>query len=99
MGWVNNSAQGVAIEIEGNCIALNLFLLRLEQEKPPRSRIQSLNTTILDPVGYSDFTIRESTSGKKTAIVLPDIALKNLDGLLWDYSTNTFGKRYLNCDR
>jgi hydrogenase maturation protein HypF len=73
-GWVNNSAQGVAIEIEGSQIALNLFLLRLEQEKPPRSQIHNLNTTILEPIGYSNFTIRESTNGKKTAIVLPDLA-------------------------
>jgi len=73
-GWVNNSTQGVAIEIEGNRSALDLFLLRLEQEKPARSHIQHLSTTIIEPIGYADFTIRESTDGKKTAIVLPDIA-------------------------
>jgi hydrogenase maturation protein HypF len=74
MGWVSNSAQGVAIEIEGSQSALNLFLLRLEQEQPPRSHIQHRNSTVLKPIGYSDFTIRERADGKKTAIVLPDIA-------------------------
>jgi hydrogenase maturation protein HypF len=98
MGWVNNSAQGVAIEIEGNCIALNLFLLRLEQEMPPRSHIQSLNTTILAPVGYAEFTIRESTDGKKTAIVLPDIATC-LDCLqeLRDPSNRRYRYPFINC--
>jgi hydrogenase maturation protein HypF len=98
MGWVNNSAQGVAIEIEGSCISLNLFLLRLEQEKPPRSHIQSLNTTMLDPVGYADFTIRESTDGKKTAIVLPDIATC-LDCLqeLCDPSNPRYRYPFINC--
>jgi len=74
-GWVSNTAQGVIIEIEGLCQKLDTFLLRLEAEKPPRSFIQSLETTLLDPVGYMTFEVRHSDeSGAKTAIVLPDIA-------------------------
>jgi hydrogenase maturation protein HypF len=98
MGWVNNSAQGVVIEIEGNCIALNQFLLRLEQEKPPQSYIQSLNTAILDPVGYSDFTIRESTVGKKIAIIPPDIATC-LDCLqeFFDSTNRRYRYPFINC--
>ena len=33
-GWVNNSPQGVFIEVEGPRAALEKFLLRLETEKP-----------------------------------------------------------------
>ena len=74
-GWVNNSPQGVFIEVEGPRAALEKFLLRLETEKPPRSFIQSLEASWLDPVGYTGFEIRESeTGGDKTALVLPDIA-------------------------
>ncbi len=74
-GWVNNSPQGVFIEVEGPRTALEQFLLRLETEKPPRSFIQSLETSWLDAVGFKDFEIRESeTGGDKTALVLPDIA-------------------------
>ena len=74
-GWVNNSPQGVFIEIEGGRSALEKFLSRLEAEKPPRSSIQSLESSWLDPVGYDKFEIRESeTSGGKTALVMPDIA-------------------------
>jgi hydrogenase maturation protein HypF len=74
-GWVNNSSQGVFVEVEGTRQQLELFLLRIEREKPPRSFIQSLESSFLDAVGYEKFEIRESDgSGEKSAIVLPDIA-------------------------
>ena len=74
-GWVSNTAQGVFIEVEGTKDALDQFLLRLQQEKPPRAFIQSLEFSFLDPVGFTSFEIRESEStGPKTALVLPDIA-------------------------
>jgi hydrogenase maturation protein HypF len=74
-GWVNNSSQGVTIEVEGQRDTLEKFLLSLEPEKPPRSSIQSIESSWLEPVGHSDFTIRPSEStGAKTALVLPDIA-------------------------
>jgi hydrogenase maturation protein HypF len=74
-GWVNNSPQGVFIEVEGPRAELEKFLLRLETEKPPRSFIQSLEASWLDTVGYAAFEIRPSeTGGNKTALVLPDIA-------------------------
>lgn len=74
-GWVLNSAQGVFIEVEGEKSILDTFLLRLEKEKPPRSFIQSLEFSFLDPIGFSRFEIRHSESnGERTAFVLPDTA-------------------------
>jgi hydrogenase maturation protein HypF len=74
-GWVNNSSQGVFIEVEGPRAALEQFFLRLDTEKPPRSFIQSLEASWLDTIGYKKFEIRESqTGGNKIALVLPDIA-------------------------
>jgi hydrogenase maturation protein HypF len=74
-GWVNNSCQGVSLEVEGPREKLESFLLRLETEKPPRSFIQSSEAAWLDPVGYQTFEITASeTGGKRTALVLPDIA-------------------------
>lgn len=74
-GWVNNSTQGLFIEVEGSSDKLKQFLLRLPDEKPPRSFIQSLESSHLDPVEFIDFEIRESDSrGARTALVLPDIA-------------------------
>ncbi|ACK67550.1 (NiFe) hydrogenase maturation protein HypF [Rippkaea orientalis PCC 8801] len=73
-GWVNNSASGVFIEVEGSLENLENFLLKIPTEKPPRSQIQSIETTWLDCLGYNSFEIRHSVSGEKTAIVLPDLA-------------------------
>jgi len=74
-GWVNNSSEGVSLEVEGQRPAVEKFLLRLEVEKPPRSFIQSLESLWLDAAGYTGFEIRPSdASGAKTTLVLPDIA-------------------------
>jgi hydrogenase maturation protein HypF len=73
-GWVNNSPKGVFIEVEGSSEKLEKFLLHIETDKPPRSSIQSLESVYLDPVGYKRFEIKPSEkSGKKIALVLPDI--------------------------
>ena len=73
-GWVNNSSQGVFIEVEGARRTLDQFLSRVTAEKPAHSFIQSLESSWLDRVGYRTFEIRESgNSGPKTAFVLPDI--------------------------
>jgi hydrogenase maturation protein HypF len=40
-GWVNNSTEGVFIEVEGPRTVLEQFLLGLEIQKPPHSSIQS----------------------------------------------------------
>ena len=75
-GWVNNSDQGVGIELEGGRSLIETFISRLTKEKPPRSYIQSLETAWLEPVGYQRFEIRPSdTGGRKNALVLPDIAV------------------------
>ncbi|HWP46458.1 MAG TPA: carbamoyltransferase HypF [Candidatus Limnocylindrales bacterium] len=74
-GWVLNSPEGVLIEVEGKEENLNAFLLHLDKEKPPRSIIQSLEFSLLDPVGFNSFEIRKSeATGEKRALVLPEIA-------------------------
>ena len=74
-GWVGNSVQGVAIEVEGSDAAVKEFLLRLTAEAPPRASIQGLEASYREPEGYAGFEIRASdTAGAKTALVPPDIA-------------------------
>jgi len=74
-GWVLNSPQGVSIEVEGEKKTLDAFVLRIERERPPRSYIQSLECSFLDPAGYAGFEIRGSDGlGGRTAWVLPDSA-------------------------
>lgn len=74
-GWVNNTPDGVFVETEGNRPVLEEFRLRLDREKPPRCFFSSLEAAWLEPAGYQVFEIRESAiDGRKTALVLPDIA-------------------------
>ncbi|MGA7932298.1 MAG: acylphosphatase, partial [Kovacikia sp.] len=98
VGWVNNSAQGVVIEVEGTRSQLDRFQIRLDQEKPPRSQIHSLATSWLDPIGYSAFEIRVSVGGEKTAIMLPDLATCS-DCLqeLFEPTHNRYRYPFTNC--
>ena len=98
-GWVNNSAQGVFIEVEGSRTDLEAFLLRIEADKPPRSSIQSLEASWLDPVGYVGFEIRQSeTGGAKTALVLPDIATcPDCLSEIFDPVNRRYGYPFTNC--
>ncbi len=73
-GWVNNTAAGVFIEVEGNRDKLETFLTRLSLEKPPQSLIENIETQWLNTVGYQNFSIRPSSGGEKNTIVLPDLA-------------------------
>ena len=74
-GWVNNSPQGVVVEVEGPPEPVRELLLRIEREKPPLAAIHSLEPTFLEPAGYRGFEIRPSLEGgAPTALVMPDIA-------------------------
>ena len=98
-GWVNNSPQGVFIEVEGSRAALDKFIFRLEAENPPRSSIQSLESSWLDAVGYKQFEIRASeTGGGKTALVLPDIATcPDCRREIFDPANRRFRYPFTNC--
>jgi len=92
-GWVLNSPQGVFVEVEGAQDLLHEFLLRTTSEKPPHAFVQSLEYSLLDPVGFARFEIRASEeTGEKTALVLPDIA--TCPDCLADF-TDPSNRRYL----
>lgn len=98
-GWVLNAPEGVFLEVEGREELLDSFLLRLETEKPTPAFIQSLEYSILDPVPYPDFRIRESVQhGLKNALILPDIA--TCDECLSEVLTpgnRRYGYPFTNC--
>ena len=74
-GWVSNSSNGLFIEVEGDKSKLDRFVLRLENERPERASIQSLELCFLDTLNLKGFEIRQSDArGDKTAFILPDIA-------------------------
>ena len=99
-GWVNNTARGVFVEVEGPREKLEQFLLRVEREKPAISFIQSLESSFADPVGYTCFEIRKSAGGEgeKTALVLPDIATcPECIREIFDPGNRRFGYPFTNC--
>jgi hydrogenase maturation protein HypF len=77
-GWVINSSSGVFIEAEAEKSKLDEFILKIQNERPPLSSIQSFEFSFLDPVGFEKFEIRETNSeGSRTVLMLPDIATCN----------------------
>jgi hydrogenase maturation protein HypF len=75
-GWVRNSSLGVFIEVEAGREKLDTFLRRLNDEKPPLSYFQSIESAFLDATGARDFKILASDeSGEKIAVILPDAAV------------------------
>ncbi len=97
-GWVTNSAQGVALELEGAPAQLVAFRDRLQRELPAPGHIHSLTETWRSPVGYQGFEIRASVGGEKSAWVLPDLApcaacLREL----FDPSNRRYRYPLLNC--
>jgi hydrogenase maturation protein HypF len=74
-GQVRNGTQGVEIDIEGATAAIDNFIRRLDDDKPVQASIETKNIKALNPVGYSEFKVSESTNAnRKTAGVLPDMA-------------------------
>lgn len=76
-GWVNNTVQGVVIEIEGDRDRLVQFQARLEQEPPPQARIEAIARQT-QPLQYdSEFTIHTSPAAPDASLqitLLPDLA-------------------------
>ncbi len=74
-GGIENTAQGVAIELEGSRPSVQIFQERFRAEKPAHAVIQSCEVSKMEPICEIAFTIRESTAtGGKTALILPDLA-------------------------
>lgn len=98
-GWVLNGTHGVTIEVEGAHAALERFLDRLLEERPPRSVIQGVEASWLDPAGHCGFEIRESSDdGAPVALVLPDIAAcPECVREIFDPTDRRFGYPFTNC--
>lgn len=78
-GWVNNSSEGVTIQIESSQELLSLFIDKIKKEKPPLSVIDDIVITSLKLYGYQSFTIIESEKQNHniTTPILPDLSTCN----------------------
>lgn len=75
-GWVNNFPGGVHIEAEGTEEIIQTFILRLQQEAPLVSSVDTFQVEYAAFLGYSGFEIRESSSeSANEAYISADIAV------------------------
>ncbi|HIE11199.1 MAG TPA: carbamoyltransferase HypF [Kiritimatiellae bacterium] len=98
-GWVQNTPEGVTIEVQGTRASLETFLLSVESHPPPLSQLQSITVSERNPEKDSTFTIRRSRDDSQPrALVLPDIAtcsecLKEL----FDPTNRRYRYPFINC--
>jgi len=73
-GWVNNTAQGVTIVVEGDDDAVERFPEDVRIFAPPMAVIESIAWSSVPIEGFAAFEIRESESRGDLTLVSPDIA-------------------------
>jgi hydrogenase maturation protein HypF len=75
-GWVQNTAAGVDIEIEGSQQEVQSFLDALWEEAPPLAHIDDIDVQPHDPTGFGTFEIIQSrgTEGEYQP-VSPDVSI------------------------
>jgi hydrogenase maturation protein HypF len=98
-GFVRNDTRGVVIEVEGEREALDLFAAALVGKAPPLARIDSIETSTIEPRGEHEFAIEASAAdGERTALVPADIATCD-DCLreLFDPADRRYRYPFLNC--
>ncbi|MCE9616711.1 MAG: carbamoyltransferase HypF [Lentisphaerae bacterium] len=77
-GWVQNTGEGVSVEIQGRPCELERFVERLRQEKPSLACMVRLAVSSMAPesgTGLDDFRILPSGEGARRVVsMLPDVA-------------------------
>ena len=73
-GWVNNTAQGVTIVIEGDPESVASFSDDVWRLAPPMAVVTTVTTESAEPEGFKGFEIRESEARGDLTLVSPDIA-------------------------
>ncbi|MHB1054772.1 MAG: carbamoyltransferase HypF [Thermoleophilia bacterium] len=98
-GRVVNSSAGVRIDIEGDAVSLDRFLVALDSQAPPASQISSIETDTSQPAGYTDFQIGESvTEAGAWLPVSPDsCTCPECLAELADPDDRRFGYPFINC--
>jgi hydrogenase maturation protein HypF len=98
-GSVLNDATGVQIVIEGEAMQTMIFMGRLPAELPPLARIDTLQSTEIEPQGLRGFEILNSDhADAKSATVSPDMAIcGNCLTEMREPSNRRFGHWLINC--
>ncbi|HML68150.1 MAG TPA: carbamoyltransferase HypF [Clostridia bacterium] len=74
-GFVKNTSFGVYLEVEGSLADCEAFFTVLQTTPPPLSRITDVERSEIPVTREQGFSIRQSSSGEKSALVSPDIGI------------------------
>lgn len=98
-GFVTNTTEGVTIEVEGDPVAVAVFVDALRKEKPPLAMYSSLVETELEPCGALAFVIAPSTAaGRPLALITPDAAVcRDCAAELLDPADRRYRYPFINC--
>jgi hydrogenase maturation protein HypF len=98
VGEVLNDGFGVLIRTTGNSGAISQFLTRLQSEAPPLSRIEKIETQVLNLRSFEDFRIAESVGGENCTRVTPDAAVcAACRAEVLDPKERRYGYPFANC--
>lgn len=98
-GWVENSAQGVTVEVEGDPLRVDTLVRTIREAPPPNASVISIETQEIDRRGGESFAIRMSAAtGARTAEVLPDLATcEDCLRELFDPADRRYSYPFINC--
>ncbi len=75
-GWVNNTSEGVLIDVEGTTEHLRTFQKRIQEQAPPFSQIEEVLSEPRPYLGYSAFRIEKSDRNEEAmTLISPDLAI------------------------
>jgi hydrogenase maturation protein HypF len=74
-GFVQNTTDGVTIEVEGPADRIDAFVLALRAEAPPLARLADVAAMPVSPLGSDAFTIVASASRAGRTWIPPDVGL------------------------
>jgi hydrogenase maturation protein HypF len=98
-GWVENSPQGLTLEVEGDPVCIDALVRAIREAPPPNAAVASIEAQEIGRCGGETFRIRASAvSGARTGELLPDLATCN-DCLreLFDPADRRYLYPFINC--
>ncbi len=96
-GWIQNTAEGVEIDIA--IPDIEMFLDRLKKELPPLSRIDNISVITIEPFEAQEFSIH-TTYRQTTAktLLLPDMAIcQACKDEMQDPTSKRYKYPFINC--
>jgi hydrogenase maturation protein HypF len=98
-GWVLNAEEGVEIHLEGEEGPIQSFLLEMKTQPPQAATIAGIETETVLSRGFTEFTIRESTTPRcPTVRISPELPVcENCLKELFDPHNRRYLYPYINC--